>query len=275
MSDLGSKGIFIRIPALQAIEDVHSAVAGLPVYIAGSAVAAGQYPQIDDAAYDDVDVFCSTAHALIAAAEKLLTAGFELDDRFKRVYARWLRYGFKNWHTNSLKLEHPLSRTKVNLVYKLTDGHPTTSLAQVLESFDFGLLAIGFDAEEGKWRDLRSYLFPGLNPDGPLPLMPNKRANWRQGFISQYNGLREVGRYAKYHAYGFDMSAVKDDLVTGYWEAGAYLTERTDHPDKVALGKIYESIAMTMEADDIVKLAEAGAEILYLDDLDRIMEALE
>lgn len=273
--DTPAPRLFQKVPALVAIEDVHKVVAGLPVYIAGSAVAASQYSQIKDDAYDDIDLFCSTAHVLIATASQLMHAGYELDDRFKRVWARWLRFGMKGWHTNSLKLEHPGTRVKINLVYKLTDKHPTSSLAQVIESFDFGLLAMGLDCEEGAWRDMRAYLFPMHNPNGALPLMPNKRTNWRSGFISQYNGIREVGRYAKYHDYGFDMSLVKDDLVTGYWEAGSYLTNRTDNPEKVQLGQIYESIAMTMEKDDIVKLREVGKEILYLDELDKIMEALE
>jgi hypothetical protein len=264
-----------KMPARIAIEQVQQTLAGLPVYIAGSAVAAATYSIIDDFAYDDVDVFCSTPNALIASAQLLLNNGFVLDDKFTKVWRRWLKYGTKNWHTNSLKLELPAgANLKVNLVYKLVDGHPTTSLAQVIESFDFGLLAVGVDVESGNWRDMRGYLFPDKNPDGPLPLMPNKQSNWRGGFISQYNGLREVGRYAKYHGYGFDMSAVKDDLVTGYWACAEYLTNRSD-PEKIQLGQIYESIAMYMENDDIVKLAEAGAEILYLDELDKIMEALE
>lgn len=264
----------IKVQAGDAIDSVLQSLLGLPVYIAGSAVAATTYAVLGDA-YDDVDVFCATPHSLIAAAQKLQNAGFKLEDRMQRVWHRWLKYGTKNWHTNSLKLELPSVGIKVNLVYKLVDGHPTTSLAQVIESFDFGLLALGVDVESGQWRDMRSYLFPGTSPGQALPLMPNKRDNWRNGFISQYNGLREVGRYAKYHGYGFDMRLVKDDLVTGYWEAASYLANRTDHPEKVQLGKIYESIAMSMEQDDIDKLSEAGAEILYLDDLDRIMEALE
>ena len=68
-----------------------------------------------------------------------------------------IKYGFKGWHTNSLKLYHatPTYRVEVNLVYKLTDGHPTTSLAQVLESFDFGCLGLGLDCELNQWRDIR------------------------------------------------------------------------------------------------------------------------
>src|SRR5690606_37285029 len=129
-----------KLDAAPAISLVQQSVGGLPVYIAGSAAAIAGHQHLDQTAYDDVDVFTSTPQALMAAAERLLRDGFELDDRFSRVYVRWIKYGFKGWHTNSLKLYKatPTYRVEVNLVYKLMDGHPTTSLAQVLESFDFG-----------------------------------------------------------------------------------------------------------------------------------------
>ena len=253
------------------IADVRSLLAGEPVFLAGSLVAEATYGKSD--AHTDVDLFCPTANILVATGQRLLMQGFKLDDRFERTWQRWMRYGFKTWHTNSLKLMSPQG-IEVNLVYKLTDGHPTTSLSQVLESFDFGLLATGYDLESDTYRDLRPYLFPGLDPDGPLPLMPNKRSNWRNGFISQYNGLREVGRYAKYHGYGYDLSQVKDDLSTGYWAAASYMATTFD-AEKQQLGKIYEAIAIKIEDDAIDELAEASKQIDYKDSLDVIMEALE
>lgn len=266
-----------KLCATDAIAVVLNAVQSLPVFVAGSAVAASVYSNVDDCSYDDVDAFCATQNTVMAAAERLLHLGFTLDERMAKVYNRWLKYGNNGWHTNSLKLERS-DGLKVNLVYKTVGRSPVNSLAQVIESFDFGLLAVGYDASDGAFapvRDMRGYLFPGHQPSGALPLMPNKRDAWRQGLISQYNGIREVGRYAKYAGYGFDMSLVKDDLVVGYWNAAAYLANRTDHKDKVLLGQIYESIAMAMEVDDIDKLSEAGREILYMDSLDEIMEALE
>lgn len=253
------------------IADVRSTLAGEPVFLAGSLVACETYAKGD--AYHDVDLFCPTSQVLIATAQRLLCQGFKLDDRFARVWQRWLRYGFKSWHTNSLRLNSP-GGIEYNLVYKLTDGHPTTSLGQVLESFDFGLLATGYDLETNQFMDMRGYLFPGLDPDGALPLMPNKRSNWRNGFISQYNGLRECGRYAKYAGYGYDLSRVKDDLVTGYWAAASYMATCFE-PEKQQLGKIYEAIAIHIEADNIDELAEASKKIDYKDSLDEIMEALE
>lgn len=257
--------------AAALIDDVRNLLAGEPVFLAGSLVA--EHAHGKSGAHHDVDLFCPTSQVLIATGQKLLDSGYKLDDRFSRVWARWLRYGFKTWHTNSLRLWSPTG-TETNLVYKLTEGHPTTSLAQVIESFDFGLLGVGWDLEQDQYRDMRPYLFPGVDVNGPLPLMPNKRMNWRNGFISQYNGLREAGRYAKYHGYGYDMSAVKDDLITGYWEASTYLAG-TFSEEKQDLAKIYEVIAQHIEADNIDHLELAYKELDFKDSLDSIMEALE
>ena len=253
------------------IADVRTILAGDPVYLTGSLVAEEAYGKTN--AHSDVDLFCPTFQVVVAMTQKLLGQGYTFADRFERVWYRWLRFGVKQWHTNSMRLMSP-SGIETNLVYKITDGHPTTSLSQVIESFDFGLLGMGYDLEDGSYRDLRSYLFPGQDPDGPLPMMPNKRANWRQGFLSQYNGLREVGRYAKYHGYGYDMSLVKDDLATGYREAELYLSTHFDD-DKKLLGQIYGRIADHVELDEISELQLFAKNVDYNDQLDVIMAALE
>lgn len=243
------------------------------MFLAGSLAAEAVHGL--DNAHHDVDVFCPTPFVLVSCGQQLVDQGYTLNDRHSRVWHRWLRYGFKHWHTNSLRMESP-DGVETNLVYKLTEGHPATSLAQVIESFDFGLLAMGWDIENGTFRDMRSYLFPGM-PIGagdPLPMMPNKRDNWRNGFISRYNGLREMGRYAKYHTYGYDMSLVKDDLVTGYFQGASYLISHGD-PEKALLGQIYEVIGTLIEDDDIDELTARSKEIEYADALDQILEALE
>lgn len=253
------------------IAEISSLLHGEPVFLAGSLVAEETYKKQD--VHSDVDLFVPTSQVLISVGQRLLDQGYKFDDRMDRVWHRWLRYGFKSWHTNSLRLTSP-GGVETNLVYKLTEGHPATSLAQVLESFDFGLLASGYDLETGEYRDMRPYLFPSHDPDGPLPMMPNKRSNWRNGFLSQYNGLRESGRYAKYHGYGYDLSLVKDDLVTGYWAASSYLAS-TFEAEKQQLGKIYEAIALHIEVDNIDQLSAAHKQMDYKDGLDVIMEALE
>lgn len=270
-----------RQPAQQAIDRVVRAVKGLPVYLAGSSYAAAKYDHIDDRAYSDVDLFCASIESLISAVERLRFHGYELSLRNERLYHRYLKYGVGKWHTNSIKLQHGTHDLEVNIIFKLVNRHPTTSLAQVLESYDFGLLTVGgVDCETGTEHDLRSYLFPeivnqpGYTDASPLPLLPNKRDNWRNGFISQYNGLREIGRYVKYVDYGYDMSLVRDDLIIGYWSVAEYLGDR-DEPEKLQLGRIYETIAIHLEKNNNDQLRTASQSINYNDSLDAIYEALE
>lgn len=258
--------------ARAVIDDVRALLRGKPVFLAGSLVAEETYG-MPSKAHDDVDLFCPNPFVLMTTGQQLLGEGFTLHDRFDRVWARWLKYGMGTWHTNSLKLLSPAG-VEYNLVYKLMGKHPVSSLAQVIESFDFGLLASGWDLETDTYRDMRPYLFPGWDINGALPLMPEKREAWRNGFISQYNGLRECGRYAKYHGYGYDMAEVKDDLVTGYQEASSYLSTTFD-PDKQQLGKIYEVIANHIEFNNIDQLVQAYKTLDFKDSLDEIMEALE
>ena len=261
----------MSLPAPTVLRQVRQDLRGTPSFLAGSLVAAFTYEK--PYAFDDADVFVPSPQALIANGQLLLSKGYTLNSRFERVWHRWIRFGFNNWHTNSLKLVSPQG-FELNLVYKLVEKAPTKNLSSVLESFDFGLLASGFDLERDTFHDMRGYMFPSQDPKGPLPLMPNKRDNWRAGFISQYNGLREAGRYAKYHTYGYDMSQVREDLLEGYFNAVAYLSQR-DNPDKQLLADIYEAIAMNIEDDNIAELAEFGKKIPQLDSLDQIMEALE
>lgn len=259
--------------AIDTIDQVLATLEGMPLFLTGSLIAEDEYGLSN--AHSDVDLFAPSGEVLIASAQKLIDSGYTLDDRFSRVWSRWLDYGFKTWHTNSLRLMSP-GGVETNLVFKRTEGHPTTSLAQVLESFDFGLLGMGYETKTGVHRDMRSYLFPdwsGSNAE-PLPMMPNKRSNWRNGFISHYNGLREFGRYAKYYNYGYDLTLVKDDLSTGYRNGALYYQDHWD-ADKQAMAPIYHSVALKIETDAIDELIAASKKIDYKDTLDSIMEALE
>jgi hypothetical protein len=243
-----------------------------PVFVAGSCVAADVYSKGEDG-YSDLDLFVPTQQVLISTIQLLLDNGYTMDDRFARVWHRWLRYGLKGWYTNSLRL-YSRSDVETNVVFKMVDGHPTTTLAQVLESFDFGLLAVGFDCEQEVFRDLRPYLFPGTDIDGPLPMMPGRRDAWRNGYISQYNGLREAARYAKYWRYGYDMSLIREDLIQGYRMVASYHLSQAD-PDKQLLGQIYDTLGNKIEDNEITELAESYKTLDFKDSLDLIMEALE
>lgn len=254
-----------------AVAELFHLLPGEPVFMAGSLAAAHAHDRAD--AWSDVDIFVPTEGLLFTTIKALLMQGATPIDYFDRVWHRWQRYGLRRWHTNSMRLE-TLQGTEVNVVYKLVDGHPTTSLSQVLESFDFGLLAVGWDMETQTYRDLRPYLFPGLDIDGPLPLMPNKRDNWRQGFVSQYNGLREGLRYLKYTDYGYDMSLVIDDLTTGYRLAASY-HEGSHDVQKQALAEIYHALADAIEDQDHTQLTELYKAIDYDSPMTEILERLE
>lgn len=256
---------------VQSTDEVLSLLQGEPVFMAGSLAAAHAHGKPD--AWSDVDVFVPTEGLLFSTVKALLMQGAVPLDNFDRVWHRWQRYGLRRWHTNSMRLES-LKGTEINVVFKMVDGHPTTSLSQVLESFDFGLLGVGWDMETSTYRDLRPYLFPGYDLDGPLPLMPNKRDNWRQGFVSQYNGLREGMRYLKYLQYGYDMSAVSDDLVLGYRLAASY-HEGSFDAEKQALGQIYHGLADAIENGDITELDELYKVIDFNSPMSEILERLE
>lgn len=242
-----------------------------PVFMAGSLAAAHAHDR--PTAWSDVDIFTPTEGLLFTTIKSLLMQGAVPFENFERVWHRWQRYGLRKWHTNSMRLELS-SGIEVNVVYKLTDGHPTTSLSQVLESFDFGLLATGWDLETGTYRDMRPYLFPGMDINGPLPLMPNKRDNWLQGFVSQYNGMREGMRYLKYLEYGYDMSAVAQDLTTGYELASMYLSSTFD-AEKQALGELYLRIAEAIDTSDTTELKGLYSAIDYNSPVVEILERLE
>lgn len=266
-----------RIDADLAIKEVAPVVAGLPVYIAGSsAAAAHHFPLVEGTAYSDIDLFCASPESLIAGVERYRAEGYKLEDRSERVYARAMKFGFGDWHTNSIKLQG--HGHDINLIYKTNGRHPVNSLAQVLESFDFGFLAIGFDCRDQQWRDMRGFYFPGYDPknvDQALTLLPERRDSWRGGFISQYQGLRMIIRYIKYVDYGYNMDAINDDLIAGYRAAGAYNAGRIDKPELVTLGKIYNRAADLVQIGDIDALRGVDMELIVLDNLDAIMEGLE
>lgn len=269
----------MTLPAGAAISAVRSVVAGLPAFIVGSSVAAARYRDISDLAYEDVDVFVASPAALVSTVEKLLVDGYTFNDRFERAWERWLRHGLPAFHTNSIKLTNQHTDIEVNIVYRTISGQPTTSLAQVIESFDFGLLSVGgWDCVSDTYRDMRSFLFPRGQSYGKdheaMPLLPNKKSDWDRGFISQYNGLREIGRYIKYLDYGYDMSLVKPSLLKGYRIAAEYHLDK-DSLERQKLGEIFLSFHDRLIIDDLDSLREASKTILFRDSLDDIMESLQ
>ena len=74
--------------------------------------------------------------------------------------------------------------------------------------------------------------------------------------------------------YGYDISLIKDDMLTGYALIARFMRDRGD-AEKVRLAEIYERIAELIVDDDIDQLMKAGLLIPNLDQLDQILEALE
>lgn len=263
------------IRAEDALAQVLDHTKGLLAFLAGSCPAAVEHNK--QHAYSDVDLFVPNQGMYFVTVQRLLERGYvPASDRFAKMWRRHQAYGFNQWHTNSMELVDPTSMLEVNVIYKRVDGHETTRLSQVLESFDFGLLGVGYETQTGARHDMRTYFFgPGADDGGPLPMLPYRQDTVGQGFMSQHIMLRTPGRYARYaHTYGYDLSRVKPTLVSGYLAYAEYKKDRTKDEDQ-ALGQIATSIARHLENDELDQLVEFESALPKADGLDEIMAALE
>lgn len=261
------------IPVQDAIQRVLEDTEGLPAFLAGSAPAAEAHGL--DHSYSDIDLFVPNEGMYFVLIQHLLNNNYEItDDRFIKMWRRHKNYGFNAWHTNSMRLHDSSTLTEVNVIYKRVEGHETTRLSQVLESFDFGLLGVGYETETGTYRDMRSYLFPNQPNHTQLPLMEYRADTVGKGFMSQHIMLRTAGRYARYINYGFDLSLVKPQLINGYLGFASYKLNRTKDDD-ITLGRIAEALAFHIEHDEIDKLVEFEAGLPKADGLDDIFDSLE
>jgi hypothetical protein len=173
-----------------------------------------------------------------------------------------------------MKLLDDTTGTEVNVIYKRVDGHETTRLSQVLESFDFGLLGVGYETETGQFRDMRSYLFPDAKDLDVLPMMDYRATTVGKGYMSQHIMLRTPGRYARYVQYGYDLSLVKPTLVEGYLAYHAYKADRTKDED-LTLGQIALALAHHLDTDNLSELIQFEKSLPMADGLDAIMSTLE
>jgi hypothetical protein len=195
-------------------------------------------------------------------------------------YDRWLAWDMNiSWRTNSVKLKgcfDPVNTEpyEVNVVYKTFEKQPVKRLSLVLESFDFGHLATGYELRTGEYRDMRSFFFPRVADFSALPLLPDRADRWNNGLITQYTGIRQAGRAVKYHGYGYDMSNVMPALITGYRIAAAHHADHFD-PEKVTLGLIYDRLADHLEDGDYDKVREADALLPQWRDVDAILDRLD
>lgn len=262
------------------IRELRSTLHGHHACLAGSAVAANEYGL--PFSYDDIDIFAYGNSSLIAIVTTLTERGFEFaNDNEAMKFDRWLAWDLNiGWRTNSVKLRgyvdgpNPLEPYEVNVVYKTFEKQPVKRLSMVLESFDFGHLAVGYELRSGDFRDMRPYFFPDATDFKALPLLPDRHDRWANGLITQYTGIRQAGRAVKYISYGYDLSNVVPTLITGYRIAAQHHADHFD-PEKQTLGAIYDRLADHLEDGDHDAILEADRILPQWRDVDTILEALD
>ena len=184
-----------------------------------------------------------------------------------------MRFGMSNRWTNTIHLTN--EQWDMNLTYKSYEGRPVSSLPQVIETFDWGLLAMGYDLRTGRFFDFRPTYYPDEDWNR-LPMMDERMARWSEGLIMPYTGIRQAGRYHKYHhRYGYDLSGVKDVLRTGYEIAGSYHTDNEWDAEKQTLGQIFLRLGEAVAKDDWKTLAEADNALPVHRDLDEFLERID
>lgn len=261
------------------LRELRGLLFGQHACIAGSAVAAETYGL--DLSYDDIDVFAYGSSSLISIATLLLGNGFTFASANEAMkWDRWLSWDLNiGWKTNSIKLRGHQDGTalddyEVNVVYKTFEKQPVKRLSLVLESFDFGLLATGWDLHSGTHRDMRPYFFPNHASYDVLPLLPDRQDRWVNGLVTQYTGIRQAGRAVKYIGYGYDLSAVIPVLTNGYRIASMHHEDHFD-PEKRVLGEIYGRLADHLEDGEFDKIREADKLLPQWRDVDAILERLD
>ena len=259
------------------LAELRSTLCGMHACIAGSAVAAEQYSLPHS--YDDIDIFAYGNSSLIAIASVLMERGFDFaSDNERMKFDRWLAWDLNiGWRTNSVKLTGAIGGGQpyeVNVVYKTFEKQPVKRLSMVLESFDFGHLASGYELRTNEWRDMREFFFPNAPDFKALPLLPDRADRWANGLITQYTGVRQAGRVVKYIEYGYDMSNVVPVLIQGYRIAAGHHADHFD-PEKVTLGAIYDRLADHLEDGELDKIKEADKLLPMWRDVDAILERLD
>lgn len=261
-----------RPPAEEVVRYTVQQLDGFNASAAGSYVSAMHYQRPD--AWGDVDVFAHNQFELVRLVEFCLHIGWDFaTDKDLKTWNRWMRFGMSNFRTNTIHLSN--GRWDMNLTYKTYEGQPVRSLPQVIETFDWGLLAMGYDLRSGRFFDFRPTYFMNENWDR-LPMMDERMARWSAGLIVPYTGIRQAGRYHKYaHRYGYDLGAVTDVLVQGYEIAGAYHLDNAWSTEKQKLGEIFVRLGQAIRTDDWDVLAEADNALPVHRDLDEFLERID
>jgi hypothetical protein len=259
-------------PAQAVVEHTVTEFAGFNATAAGSYVSAMEYDKPD--AWGDVDIFAHNQFELVHMVADALTRDWEFaTDKDSKIWNRWMRFGMSNYRTNTIHLSN--GQWDMNLTYKTYEGHPVGSLPQVIETFDWGLLAMGYDLRARRFLDFRSTYFMDYDWN-QLPMMDERMARWSAGLIVPYTGIRQAGRYHKYaHTYGYDLTLVKPVLSQGYEIAGVYHSENQWDTDKQTLGQIFLRLGEAVASDDWDTLAEADNSLPVHRDLDDFLNRID
>ena len=257
---------------------------GAPAVLVGSSVAIAAYGLTGTG--NDLDIFVSNEFAFGSLTAKAVSYGFVMaDDRDAKMVRRWQRNGIGSFHTNTTHLTSP-EGVDVNITFKKAHGRALSTVSDVVESFDFGHLAMGFDLELGTFHDYREVLFTDyLRKQGKtfgdltaLPFLPHKEEAWQQGLISHYSAIRQFARYVKHYDYGFHLTEVTETMVKGYNIAADYWGGRdgsdSQKEEYRLKAGIYRLIANKMKAHDIVDMRASVAHIDFTDPLDAVYDSL-
>lgn len=238
--------------ATKAVTKTQALFDGRPGILAGSSIAAVANG-LEDIDVHDVDIFCPSQMALAANIEYALSLGFRLEEKDARMWARWMHQGAGSFHVHSMNMQHD-DGLRVNFVYKTLPsdaGHrPVTNASGVVESFDFGFLAVAYDLADATWHDFRKALFPNVKEGQPYGLTPYRRRDYMEGFFSPWLILRVAGRYLKYLERGFDMRTISQQLIEGYRKASLLYLQDPSEESKLR-ARVCVSIASAIELNDL------------------------
>ena len=244
----------------QVLRDVFALFQGQAASLVGSAVSANEYG-LDT--FTDVDVFFADKSALQYGLGLCVAQGWVLHPTSERRLKFTHRWGGKAFHVETYRLDK--DGVELNLTVKLLGGKPVRNTAEVLLSFDFGALLVGYDCLADSFEDARLDLRPAFFPQfdtksSAYPMVPDKRRAWVRGEFGKYNSFRQAERVAKYAMRGYDMSYVVPDLITGYEQRVEDL-QLNPTPHNLALIDIYVQLCEHLDAQEWELVFEAMHEL--------------
>lgn len=256
------------------LEQVYNLFKGQPASLVGSAVSASLY---NINTFNDIDVFFDSVEALHYGVATAEAGGYELDNYSKRKLGFSHRWGGKRFHVETYRLTK--GDVELNLSHKLLGGVPVRGTAQVLMSFDFGFLLAGYDCQadtfEDAFLDLRPAYFPKEHAvGGPYPMVLDKGREFVRGNFGTNNALRSAERIAKYALRGYDVSAIKPQMMAGYRAAAEDLLQ-IGSDEKELLAEIYMTILDHIKFAEWDEIIEACSQLGFNEPVARLQEVFD